>query len=392
MKRFLINILSLFLFLVAIFLLSDNPLGKGSSPDTSWIGVVYSNILEVFQPAKKSLYLVAGGDIMLSRNIGYLAKKEWYDRVFKSWNYNPVSSFPDCTWYDCLLFFNLESLFNEKDNDIPKWWFIFRANPQNIETLIQLRQDHPMILSLANNHTINTTYSWIIQTREILDTNNILWAWAWISTWESRQFAVYEKNWIKICIWAYSYDGQYVKVGAWKMSRNKIDENLIKEDLAFMSETGCDVKILSLHWGSEYRISPNNQQKKLAHSLIDSWADLILWWHSHVPWEFEIYSWKYIFYSFWNFIFDQWWWRRTPGWNYDHIYDYDIWKYTVPTYISLLAWLQVQKDVEWVKISLDKINMNVVTNWLLQPLDEQTFWGILERIDVWKVYLWANEE
>jgi hypothetical protein len=32
--------------------------------------------LEVFKPAKKSVYLVAGGDIMLSRNIGYLAKKE----------------------------------------------------------------------------------------------------------------------------------------------------------------------------------------------------------------------------------------------------------------------------------------------------------------------------
>lgn len=353
---------------------------KNSDQKESWIQKIYSNIVAVFKPAKKSVYLVAGWDIMLSRNIWYFAKKEWYDRIFKTWNYNPVSSFENCSWDDCLLFFNLESLFNEKDNDIPRWWFVFKSNPKNVETLNQLKQDHPMVLSLANNHTINTTYDWVVQTKEILDSNGILRVWAGVSPEESRKFAVYEKNGIKICIWAYSYEWQYVKVWAWKISWNKTDEKIMKEDLALMAETGCDAKILSLHRWAEYRISPNAEQRRLAHALIDSWADLILWWHSHVPWDFEIYSGKYVFYSFWNFIFDQSRWKRTPWWNYDHIFDYSLNKKTVPTYISLTAGLNIEKVETWVNITFEKMVMSTITDWIPSPLDAETYSWIMERI------------
>ena len=353
---------------------------KNSDQKESWIQKIYSNIVAVFKPAKKSVYLVAGWDIMLSRNIWYFAKNSGYDRVFREWNYNPVTSFENCTWDDCLLFFNLESLFNENDNDIPKWWFLFRSNPKNVETLLQLRQDHAMILSLANNHTINATYDWVVQTKEILDSNGILRVWAGVSPDESRKFAVYEKNGIKICIWAYSYEWQYVKVWAWKISWNKTDEKIMKEDLALMAETGCDAKILSLHRWAEYRISPNAEQRRLAHALIDSWADLILWWHSHVPWEYEIYNWKYVFYSFWNFIFDQWRGKTTPWWNYDHIFDYSLNKKTVPTYISLAAGLNIEKVETWVNITFEKMVMSTITDWIPSPLDAETYSWIMERI------------
>ncbi len=376
-------IISSILMIVSIILIISTTFwnnAKTSDQKDSWIQKIYSNIVAVFKPAKNSVYLVAWWDIMLSRNIWYFAKRDWYDRIFKTWNYNPVSSFENCSWDDCLLFFNLESLFNEKDNDIQKWWFTFRSNPKNVETLLQLKQDHPMILSLANNHTINATYDWVVQTKEILDSNGILRAWAWISTWESRKFAIYEKNGIKICIGAYSYDWQFVKVWAWKMSRNKTDEKIMKEDLVLMTETGCDAKILSLHRWAEYRISPNAEQKRLAHALIDSWADLILWWHSHVPWDFEIYSWKYVFYSFWNFIFDQARWKTTPWWNYDHIFDYSLNKKTVPTYISLTAWFNIEKVETGINITFEKMVMSTLTDWIPSPLDAETYSWIMERI------------
>ena len=379
MKR---NIALSLIFIISAILIIGATLWKFSSnaEKDSWIQKIYSNIVAVFKPAKRSVYLVAGWDIMLSRNIWYFAKKEWYNRIFKEWNYNPVTSFENCTWDDCILFFNLESLFNENDNDIPKWWFLFRSNPKNVETLLQLRQDHAIILSLANNHTINATYDWVVQTKEILDANNILRAWVWTSTWESRKFAIYEKNGIKICIWAYSYEWQYVKVWAWKISWNKTDEKIMKEDLALMAETGCDAKILSLHRWAEYRISPNAEQRRLAHALIDSWADLILWWHSHVPWDYEMYNWKYVFYSFWNFIFDQARWKTTPWWNYDHIFDYSLNKKTVPTYISLAAGLNIEKVETWVNITLEKMVMSTITDWIPSPLDFETYSWIMERI------------
>ena len=347
------------------------------------ISEIINNISEHTNHNKEpqELYLIAWWDIMLSRNIWHLAKQEWYDRIFAQWNYNPIIDFNKCIWENCILFFNLESLFNEKDNDIPRGWFDFRANSWNIKTLQQLKLNHIMALSLANNHTINTTYSWVVFTRNFLSENDILYAWAGTTTWESREFIQIEKNGIKLCIWAYSYEWQFVKVWAGKMAWNSNNESEIKADLLKMNETGCDVKILSLHRWSEYRISPNTAQRDMAHSLVDAWADLILWWHSHVPWEFEIYSGKYIFYSFGNFIFDQWWWRRTPWWNYDHIFDYELKKTTVPTYIWLLAWIQIKKDDNWVDIILDELKMNNVTNWLLQPLDSETYSGILNRIN-----------
>jgi len=295
------------------------------------------------------------------------------------WNYNPILHFTGCVEENCVLFFNLESLFNEKDNDIQKWWFIFRANTGNLQTLLQLRWNHILSLSLANNHTINTTYSGVALTRSILSENNIYHAWAWLSTWESREFIKIEQNGIKLCIWAYSYEWQFVKVGAGNISWNPNDENQIKEDLQKMKNENCDVKAISLHRWAEYKISPNSEQKRLAYSLIDSWADLILWWHSHVPWDYEIYSWKYIFYSFWNFIFDQWWWRWS-NLNYDRIFDFSLNKKTIPTYIWLLAWLKIEKKRGKTEIILDKFLMTSVDNWILQPVDDETYKWILERI------------
>lgn len=116
---------------------------------------------------------------MLSRGIGYLNKKEGYDRIFGGENYHPIAQFTDCTSENCQLFFNLESLFHPKDNDIPRGGFTFRANTGNIEVLRQLRypfpqqimrysQGIPLVLSLANNHTINGGYEGMVETRDIL--------------------------------------------------------------------------------------------------------------------------------------------------------------------------------------------------------------------------------
>lgn len=43
-----------------------------------------------------------------------------------------------------------------------------------------------------------------------------------------------------------------------------------------METMQCDVKIISLHRGSEYKFSPQQRQKSLAYTLIDNGADLIL--------------------------------------------------------------------------------------------------------------------
>ena len=328
-------------------------------------------------------YIVAWWDVMLSRYIWYLAKKQWYGRTFKQWNYNPLNEFENCKSDNCMLFLNLESLFCEPDNDIPKWWFDFRSNPKNIETLLRYRQDKPLLLSLTNNHFSNWGYQWLTITKNLLKEHNIGYVWAGMTQEESRNIFSWENNDIKFCIWAYSYDGKSAKIRGWMVYWNWINEDEIKSDLQKMKDMNCDVKIISLHRWTEYIFSPNIWQKILAHNLIDSWADLILWGHSHVPWEFEMYSGKYIFYSLWNFLFDQSWWKRERwGW-YSYFYDSDLERNNVPTYISMLIWLKFERNMmRWIDIKLDQIEFSSTTDGLFSVVWKETRNNLLEKINL----------
>jgi len=327
-------------------------------------------------------YIVAGGDVMLSRYIGTLWKREWYDRIFKEWNYNPLNEFENCKSDNCLLFLNLESLFCEPDNDVPKWGFDFRSNPKNIETLLQYRQDKPLLLALTNNHFSNWWYLWLTITKDLLDKHNIGYVWAGLTPEESREIFSWENNNIKFCLWAYSYDGKSARIRGWIVYWNGINEEEIKSDLQKMKEMKCDVKIISLHRWAEYRFSPNNWQRNLAHSLIDSGADLILGWHSHIPWEFEMHNWKYIFYSLGNFLFDQSRWKRERWGGYSYFYDADLKKNNVPTYITMLIWLKFEKNLmRWIDIKLDQIEFSSTTDGLFSIVWEDTRNNLLEKIN-----------
>ena len=328
-------------------------------------------------------YIVAWWDVMLSRNIGFFAKNEWYDRIFKEWNYNPLIGFKDCKSNNCLLFLNLESLFCEPDHDIQKWWFDFRSNPKNIETLLQYSQDKPLLLALPNNHFINWGFQWLTITKNLLNENNIYSVWAGFSREESREIFMWDNNSIKFCLWAYSYEWWSANMRWGVVYWNYINENEIKSDLQKMKDMNCDVKIVSLHRWAEYRFSPNSQQRNLAHNLVDSWADLILWWHSHIPGEFEMYNWKYIFYSLGNFIFDQWWWKRATWHEFNYFYDADLKRNNVPTYISMLIWLKFEKNIaRWIDITLDQIEFSSTTDGLFGIVWEETRNNLLEKINL----------
>lgn len=328
-------------------------------------------------------YIVAWWDVMLSRYVWTLAKREWYDRIFKKWNYNPLSEFENCRSDNCLLFLNLESLFSEPDNDIPKWGFDFRSNPKNIETLLQYRQDKPLLLALSNNHFSNWWYQWLTMTKDLLADNWIYKVWAGLTNEESREIFTWENNDIKFCLWAYSYDWKTAVIRGWRVYRNGINEEEIKSDLQEMKDMNCDVKIISLHRWTEYRFSPNNWQRDLAHHLIESWADLILWWHSHIPWEFELYNGKYIFYSLGNFLFDQSWWKRENSPWFDYFYDADLSRNTVPTYISMLVWLEFEKNLmRWIDISLDQIEFSSTTDVIFSKVWNETRNNLLGKINL----------
>lgn len=140
----------------------------------------------------------------------------------------------------------------------------------------------------------------------------------------------------------------------------------------------CDVKVLLLHWGREYRINPVQSQIDLAHTLIDHGADVIIGGHSHVPGKIEIYKGKPILYSMGNFLFDQDWGKKAKGNEFDYIYDYQLARKTVPTYIPLLVSLTIQKTTTGIQILSPQIKMARLDSGIFSALDGDTYSGVLD--------------
>ena len=77
----------------------------------------------------------------------------------------------------------------------------------------------------------------------------------------------------------------------------------IEGDIAALREAGCELVIVSYHWGEEKDYVPNERQVPLGRATIDAGADLVIGHHSHRMNPIEEYKGKYICYSLGNFSF-----------------------------------------------------------------------------------------
>ncbi len=68
------------------------------------------------------------------------------------------------------------------------------------------------------------------------------------------------------------------------------DLTLVKTQIKDLKSKGCDLVIVSLHWGIEYEFFPNPRQVRIAHHLAEAGADLILCHHTHCIQPYEFYQ------------------------------------------------------------------------------------------------------
>ena len=77
----------------------------------------------------------------------------------------------------------------------------------------------------------------------------------------------------------------------------------IEGDIQALRDAGCELVIVSYHWGEEKDYVPNERQVPLGRATIDAGADLVIGHHSHRINPIEEYKGKYICYSLGNFSF-----------------------------------------------------------------------------------------
>lgn len=174
---------------------------------------------------------------------------------------------------------NCENVFTERKKHADKKTNL-RATPEWAQVLALGSVE---VVNRANNHMGDYLDIGIEHTKEALDDVGV-------AHFGQGDLCVYEVKGIKIGMTGYTYP-----------HREKIDR--AERDIATLREMGCDLVIVSMHWGKELSYDINSEQRKLGPALIDAGADVVYGHGPHVLQPIEIYNGKPIFYSLANFVF-----------------------------------------------------------------------------------------
>lgn len=181
-----------------------------------------------------------------------------------------------------------------------------------VEIIDALKEAGFNIVTHANNHTMDRYELGVIRTRDALEERGLYTTGTARTPEEREEILLVEKNGITLAVLAYTYGTNGIPIPNGKdYLVNLIDQEKIIEDIQKARELDADVVAVSLHFGIEYQLNPNQEQIELAHNLIEAGADIILGSHPHVVQPYEIIEMRdengkirkgVIIYSMGNFI------------------------------------------------------------------------------------------
>ncbi|MEK9156475.1 MAG: CapA family protein [Patescibacteria group bacterium] len=245
--------------------------------------------------------LVFVGDVMLGRLVN-----EWLRLV-------P----PDYPWGDTgdillegdIRFCNLECVLS----DVGEPWtktakiFHFRSDAKNAAVLKTAAID---AVSLANNHVLDYGEEALAETIRILDENQVQHAGAGANRLCAEAPAIFEVDDKIIGLIALTdnepeWEAGEEQPGVFYVPID-LGSFLAKRLFDLMAETRSlvDILIISAHWGGNWGYGVPPEHRELAHTLIESGADLIFGHSPHVFRGIELYHSRPIFYSCGDFIDD----------------------------------------------------------------------------------------
>jgi len=168
------------------------------------------------------------------------------------------------------------------------------------------------IVSIANNHTLDRGEKAIISATNYINKIGMEYTGGYQSPEDKSRIRVLNQNGINIAFLSYTYGTNGIPVPKGKDHLvNLIDMALIKKDIKAAKEI-ADVVSVSMHWGNEYQLLPNDHQKQLAQQLADEGVDLIIGHHPHVLQPMAWLTGKdgnqtFVIYSLGNFLSGQMW-------------------------------------------------------------------------------------
>lgn len=267
-------LVGVFLVLVAVRVTTDVPIAEVVSAPA--INIAQHKEEIVSSPIR----LLFVGDIMLGRNVESLMDLNGIRYPFV--NTEPLLKSADLT------IGNFEGIVSKVHEKAEPMTFKFSVKREFLEVLKDVGFD---MLSLANNHSYDYGSSAFTYTHELCVKFSLVCSGS-PSTLDSNSIQTQVVN------------GRTVSILFIHTLYNEPDEETLSLLLA-STTTQSDVQIAYIHWGEEYVLLHNEEQRLLSEFLIDHGIDVIVGHHPHVVQDVELYNGKPIFYSLGNFIFDQ---------------------------------------------------------------------------------------
>ena len=251
-----------------------------------------------FGQPKGDVSIAVTGDVMFARNMeGVLSSDS-----------SPFAGVSNVTSNVDLLIINFENAATNSENAVkgdvplkcdPKYVPIAKANNRTIATL-------------ANNHVCDYGFTGMRDTIKYLKDAGITPMGAGENASDAHKSVTQNINNRDITVLNYmdsnnfaEYDYQslpYANDSSPGYSAYNSED--AKKQISEARANGSDFIMVSMHFGNEYSMSPNTDQEKIAHELIDYGADIVVGAHPHVPQGVEMYKGKPICYSLGNFMFD----------------------------------------------------------------------------------------
>ncbi|MFH1564882.1 MAG: CapA family protein [bacterium] len=239
--------------------------------------------VEVKPPAIKFLFF---GDMMLDRTVGIKIKENGLDYLFEKLAGEDNKFFQGNDLVGC----NLEgAVTNNGAHYAPQMAYDFAFNPDLID---QLKKYNFNFFNTANNHLSDQGRQGVEEMIKNLDDMNFYHSGCVDGGIDDCSSTVVEIS------------GKKIGMAGFSAVYTKLNTEKLKTKIKNLADS-TDLVVVNIHWGIEYANKFNKTQQDLAHTLIDSGADIIIGHHPHVTQGIEIYKNKPIFYSLGNFIFDQ---------------------------------------------------------------------------------------
>lgn len=241
----------------------------------------------------RELSILAFGDMMLGRYVATLMQRHDRDYVFEGVKDEDGNFF----WDADVVHANLEGpILGEGISGGTSMVFAFHEDVAPF-----LKESGFDVLSIANNHSLDRGWPGRDNTIRALEEAGVGWCG---HPTEAAPESVY-----------YGSDGLFNGIKFAFVCFQDVSHRLNREaalDLIAEVSAKVDFLIVSVHWGHEYRHSPDHRlQVEPGRAFVDAGADLVIGHHPHVVQTFEIYNDRFIFYSLGNFVFDQYWSQAT---------------------------------------------------------------------------------